>query len=167
MFADVRDQERRSMNMEGGIRLIPLFDLVAELAPTVVLGHGPRGERRMVPILSGSFEGSRLRGTVLPGGVDWQIIRPDGVAEIEAHYSLETNDGAVIRVINKGYRHGPPDVMRRLAEGETVPSSEYYFRAAPVFEAPLGRYEWLSRSLFISTGERSANSVVLHFHEVM
>ena len=81
------------MNTEGGIRLIPLFDLVAELAPTVALGNGPRGERRMVPILSGSFEGSRLRGTILPGGVDWQIIRPDGVAEIEAHYSLQTEDG--------------------------------------------------------------------------
>ena len=154
------------MNTVGGIRLIPLFDLAAELAPTIVLGYGPRGERRMVPILSGSFEGSRLKGTILPGGVDWQVIRPDGVAEIEAHYSLQTDDGALIRVINKGYRHGPPDVMRRLAEGEAVPSSEYYFRAAPVFEAPLGRYGWLTRSLFISTGERSASSVVLHFHEV-
>ena len=166
MLADVRTQEGRSMNREGGIRLIPLFDMVAELAPTVVLGYGPRGERRMVPTLSGSFEGSRLRGTILPGGVDWQIIRPDCVAEIEAHYLLQTNDGAVIRVINKGYRHGPPDVIRRLAEGETVPPSAYYFRAAPVFQAPLGRYEWLSRSLFISTGDRSVNSVVLHFQEV-
>jgi hypothetical protein len=155
------------MNSEGGIRLTPLFDLVAELAPTIVLGPGPRGERRMVPILSGSFEGSRLKGTVLPGGVDWQIVRPDGVAEIEAHYSLQTDDGAVIRVINKGYRHGPPDVMGRLTEGETVASSEYYFRAAPAFEAPLGRYEWLNRSLFVSTGERSPASVLLHFHEVM
>jgi len=155
------------MNSEGGIRLTLLFDLFAELAPTVILGHGARGERRMVPILSGSFEGARLRGTILSGGVDWQTIRPDGVAEIEAHYSLQTEDGAVIRVINKGFRHGPPDVMQRLAEGGTVASSEYYFRAAPIFEAPLGRYEWLSRSLFISTGERSANSVVLHFYQVM
>jgi hypothetical protein len=155
------------MDTQGGIRLIPLFDLTAGLAPTIVLCHGPRGERRMVPVLSGTFEGSRLRGTILPGGVDWQIIRPDGVAEIEAHYSLQTDDGAIIRVINKGYRHGPPDVMQRLAKGEPVPSSEYYFRAAPVFEAPLGRYEWLGRGLFISTGERSPNSVVLHFHEVM
>ncbi len=155
------------MNSEDSIRLTPLFDLVAELGPTVVLGHGPRGERRMVPILSGTFEGSRLKGTILPGGVDWQVIRPDGVAEIEAHYSLQTDDGAVIRVINKGYRHGPPEVMRRLTEGETVASSEYYFRAAPLFEAPLGRYEWLSRSLFISKGERAANSVLLHFHEVI
>jgi hypothetical protein len=58
------------MNTESGIRLILLFDLVAELAPTVVLGHGLRGERRMVPILSGSFEGPRLKGTILPGGMD-------------------------------------------------------------------------------------------------
>jgi Protein of unknown function (DUF3237) len=155
------------MDSKADIRLTPLFDLVAELAPTNLLGHGPRGERRMVPILSGSFEGSRLRGTILPGGVDWQIVRPDGVTEIEAHYSLQTDDGVVIRVINKGYRHGPPDVMRRISEGETVASFKYYFRAAPIFDTPLGRYEWLSRSLFISTGERSANSVLLRFYEVM
>jgi len=151
----------------GGIRLIPLFDLVAELAPTVVLGQGLRGERRMVPILSGSFEGPRLKGTILPGGIDWQTIRPDGVAEIEAHYSLETDDGAVIRVINKGYRHGPSEVIQRLIEGVNVSPSEYYFRAVPVFDAPLGRYEWLNRSLFVSTGERLPNSVLLHFHEVL
>ena len=155
------------MNTADGIRLTELFDLVAELAPTIVLGQGPRGERRMVPILSGSFAGSRLKGTILAGGVDWQILRPDGVAEIEAHYSLQTDDGAVIRVINKGYRYGPSDVMQRLAQGVTVAPSEYYFRAAPVLEAPLGRYEWLNKSLFVSTGERSSNSVLLHFYEVM
>lgn len=155
------------MNTETGIQLVPVFDLVAELAPTVVLGHGVRGERRMVPILSGSFEGPRLKGTILPGGMDWQTIRPDGIAEIEAHYSLETDDGAVIRVINKGYRHGPSEVMQRLTEGVKVSPSEYYFRAAPIFDAPLGRYEWLNRSLFVSTGERSFTSVLLRFHEVL
>ena len=121
----------------------------------------------MVPILSGNFQGDRLRGSIEAGGIDWQITRPDGVTEIEAHYSLLTEDGALIRVINKGYRHGPEDVMRRLAQGEDVSPTQYYFRAAPQFEAPKGRYDWLNRSLFLSTGERSRDAVVLHFYEVL
>ncbi len=76
-----------------------------------------------------------MRGMVRPGGVDWQDTSSDGVSEIEAHYALETDDGAVIRVINNGFRHGEPNVMQRLAQGEAVNASQYYFRAAPRFEA--------------------------------
>ena len=151
----------------GEIRLAFAFDLAAEIAPTIELGMGPRGERRTVPILAGSFEGPRLKGTLAPGGIDWQILRADGVTEIEAHYALQTDDGALIRVINKGFRHGPPEAMLRLAQGEAVSPGEYYFRAAPSFEAPQGRYDWLNRSLFISSGERSSQSVLLHFYEVL
>jgi len=155
------------MNTTNGIQCAILFHLVAELAPTIALGQGPHGARRMVPILSGSFEGPRIKGRLQPGGVDWQTARPDGVTEIEAHYALETDDGAIIRVINKGFRHGPTEVMQRLANGEPVSPSEYYFRAAPVFEAPTGRYDWLNRSLFLSTGERARNAVSLRFYEVL
>jgi hypothetical protein len=155
------------MHRNNGIELVHLFDLTAALAPTIALGQGARGERRMVPILAGVFEGKRLRGTLQAGGIDWQMSRADGVTEIEAHYSLLTDDGALIRVINKGYRHGPSEVMQRLALGEPVSPGEYYFRAAPIFEAPMGRYDWLNRSIFISTGERSSNSVTLRFYEVL
>lgn len=155
--------------------MIPPAELKAELqftatiavGPTVDLGPGPRGGRRMVPILSGPFEGPRIKGEILPGGTDWQLVRTDGVTEIEAHYTLKTDDGVLIRVINKGFRHGPPEVMRRLAAGEAVDASEYYFRAAPTFDAPSGRYEWLNRSLFVSSGERFPDRVVLRFFEVL
>jgi hypothetical protein len=155
------------MSATNTLKLAFLFDLTAELAPTITLGIGARGERRMVPILTGSFEGPKLRGKLLPGGIDWQITRADGTTEIEAHYSLETDDGVVIRVINKGFRHGPPEVMKQLSNGEPVAPSEYYFRAAPTFETPQGRYGWMNRSLFISSGERFNRSVTLHFYEVL
>lgn len=155
------------MKDREALRLDFLFRVDAALAPSIELGPGPRGLRRMVPILSGSFEGPRIKGILRAGGIDWQTTRPDGVTEIEAHYSLETGDGAVIRVVNRGFRHGAPEVMRRLAEGEIVDPSEYYFRAAPMFEAPNGRYDWLNRSLFISSGERRSNSVVIRFYEVL
>jgi hypothetical protein len=144
-----------------------LFEARITVDPTVDLGPGPRGERRMVPILSGPFEGERIKGRILPGGIDWQLARTDGVTEIEAHYTLETDDGVLIRVINKGYRHGPPQVMQRLAAGEPVGPHEYYFRAAPTFDAPTGRYDWLNRGLFISSGERYPDAVILRVYQVL
>ena len=144
-----------------------LFTATITVGPTVDLGPGARGGRRMVPILSGTFEGPSIKGVILPGGTDWQLVRGDGVTEIEAHYTLKTDDGVLIRVINKGFRHGPPEVMQRMAAGEAVDSSADYFRAAPTFDAPSGRYEWLNRSLFVSSGERFPNRVVLRFFEVL
>ena len=144
-----------------------LFTAFIEVAATIDLGPSPLGERRMVPITGGNFEGPRIKGRILPDGIDWQLVRADKVTEIEAHYSLETDDGVLIRVINKGFRHGPAEVMQRLRAGEAVEPWEYYFRAAPVFEAPCGRYEWLNKSLFVSSGERSAEAVVLRVFEVL
>lgn len=150
-----------------GIRLALLFRAVGALASPIELGIGPRGVRRMVPILSGPFEGPRIKGEIMPGGIDWQVTRLDGVTEIEAHYALKTDDGTVIRVINKGYRHGPPEVMQRLTNGEDVDPAEYYFRAVPIFEAPTGAYDWLNRSIFLCSGERYPRSVVIHIYEVL
>ena len=108
-----------------------------------------------------------MRGRVLPGGADWQLVRPDGVAELEALYVLETDDGARIHVHNRGGRFGPPDVMQRLGRGEAVDPGSYYFRAVPVFEAPPGPYEWLNRGIFICSGARYPNGVVLRMYRVM
>ena len=121
----------------------------------------------MVPILSGTFEGPEIKGEILPGGIDWQLIRSDKVTEIEAHYVLKTDDGVLIRVINRGFRYGPPEVMQRLAAGELVDPAEYYFRAAPLFEAPSGRYEFLNCALFVCTGERYPDLVVVHVFEIL
>jgi hypothetical protein len=144
-----------------------LFTAFIEVAATIDLGPSPLGERRMVPITGGTFEGPKMKGRIVPGGIDWQLVRADKVTEIEAHYSIETDDGVLIRVINKGFRHGPAEVMQRLRAGDPVEPDEYYFRATPVFEAPCGRYEWLNKSLFVSSGERSAEAVVLRVFEVL
>ena len=103
----------------------------------------------------------------MPGGADWQMIRPDGVAAIEARYILKTDDDLLIPVVNRGLRHGPEDVMRRLAAGENVDPDTYYFRTAPVFEAPAGRYEWLNRSIFIGSGARYPESVHIRIYRVL
>ena len=144
-----------------------VFEARIAVGSVLELGEGISGRRRIVPIASGGFEGPRLRGRILPGGADWQSIRPDGVVMIEARYTLETHDGVLISVESTGLRHGPEEVMRRLAAGERVESSRYYFRTAFRFEAPLGPYDWLNCSLFVARGERHPEGVLIRVFEVL
>jgi hypothetical protein len=144
-------------------RLEFAFEARAEVGEPIALGLTPRGDRRMVPIVGGSFEGPSLCGRILPGGADWQVLRPDGVTELHAVYILETDSGARIQVTNRGLRHGPPDVMERLRAGQPVDASQYYFRATPEFETAAPELSWMNRAVFIVTGERHPASVVLWF----
>ena len=137
------------------------------LAPPQELGDTPLGRRRIIAITGGRFSGARLSGRVLPGGADWQVIRVDGVADLDARYTLETGDGALIYIRNKGYRHGPDEVMQRLAAGEAVDPTLYYMRTTPWFETGDSRYAWLNRIVCVGTGARRAASVELEFFEVL
>ena len=136
------------------------------LEPVRELGETPLGRRRIIGITGGTFRGPRLAGKILPGGADWQVIRSDGVAYLDARYTLETDDGALIYVNNKGYRHGPKEVIERLARGEEVDPALYYMRATPWFETSAPQYAWLNRSICVATGARRPAAVVLDFYEV-
>ena len=151
--------------MKPGLEL--LFEVRATLETPILVGEVPEGARRVVPIRGGTFEGVRLRGTVVPGGADWQYLRADGVMVVEAQYLLRTDDGVIIQVNNRGMRHGPEAVMRRLGAGESVDPAEYYFRATPRLSAPAGRYEWLNRRVFLCSGARLPDAVLLWFYEVL
>ena len=144
-----------------------IMDVKADVAPPIEVPDSPLGPKRIIPILGGTFEGPLLKGRVVPGGADYQIVRKDGVTILEAKYLLETDDGVIISVVNRGMRHGPADVLRRVMAGEAVNPSEYYFRAAPEMEAPIGKYDWLNKSLFMSVGDRSVSGVVIHFHRIL
>ena len=141
----------------------PQFDFVAEVnatvAPPQLVGAGPAGERRIVPILGGRVSGPRIEAEILPGGADYQLIRADGVAEIEARYTLKLADGALIYVVNRGLRHAAPEDMARLLRGEPVPPERVYFRTTPVFETAAPSHAWLMRSLFLGLGERRPDAV--------
>lgn len=124
----------------------PAADPVLQFAfeETVTLGADAHpgatvlGERNLVPITGGTFEGPGIRGTIMPGGWDWQLRRADGCTQIRADYMLRTDDGVVINVVNTGVS------CRRKDPAAVV-------RTHPVFEAPLGKYEWLSQAAFIGT----------------
>jgi hypothetical protein len=144
----------------------PIFTIHAELDDIMNLGRTPYGERRIIGILGGSVRGARLSGRVLPGGADWQIIRSDGVADISARYTIETDAGARILVSSEGLRHGPPAVMARLAQGDSVDPALYYFRTVLRFETADPAVDWLNRILALARGRREARSVRLDVHEV-
>jgi hypothetical protein len=136
------------------------------LADPLEIGDTPQGRRRIVGITGGRFSGERLSGRVLPGGADWQVIRTDGVADLDARYTLETSDGALIYVRNRGYRHGPAEVLERLNSGFSVDPSLYYMRTTPRFETGDARYVWLNRIVCVATGARRAAAVELEVFEV-
>ncbi len=148
------------------MNLQPLFKAEITLAPPQELGDTPQGRRRIIGITGGRFSGERLSGRVLPGGADWQVIRADGVADLDARYTLETGDGALIYVRNRGYRHGPADVLKKLSLGEAVDPSLYYMRTTPSFETGDERYSWLNRMVCVATGARRAAAVELDVYEV-
>ena len=147
-------------------KLEPLFHAVVEVAAPINIGMTPLGERRIIPITGGHFEGERLAGEVLPGGADWQIVRADGSALLEARYTLRTRDGALVYVRNRGVRSGPPDVLARLRAGKPVEPSSYYFRTTPTFETGAPQYTWLNNLVAICSAARAAHAVTLDFFAV-
>jgi Protein of unknown function (DUF3237) len=153
------------MGVEGPmLELVHIFTAFVDVAAPIDLGPVATGRRRIVPILGGTVSGPRLNATILPGGADWQIIRPDGTAEVVARYWLKAEDGTMISVVNKGLRRGPPAVLARLAAGEDVDPSEYYFRTSPTFDVTLGPHGWLADNIFVATGQRRAAQVVITVH---
>ena len=143
------------------------FEAAVEVAAPLDLGVTPMGHRRIVPITGGSFEGPGLRGRILPGGADWQIVRADGTAELDARYTLQTDQGALIYVVNRGLRHGPPEVLRKIAAGETVDPRSYYFRSAAFFETSAPDLQWLTKTIVIGAGERQRDKVLIRFWKVL
>jgi hypothetical protein len=157
-----------SQNLPAPPELEFAFEVRAEVADPLVIGELPNGTRRIIDILGGTVEGPGISGRIRPGGADWQMIRrDDGFTDVDARYTLETDSGSLIYVTNIGIRHAPPEVMRRLNAGETVDQSDIYFRAVPKFETGDPELEWLMRSIFICTGERYPNGVIIRFFRVL
>lgn len=144
-----------------------LMRLAVDVGDLVSMGPAPLGERRVVGILGGTFEGPGLRGEVLPGGADWQIARGDGVLDLDARYVLKEQGGALIRVVSQGYRHGPPEVLASLARGEEVNPAKYFFRTVMRFETGARELEWLNRAIAVATAERKARQVLLDAYRLL
>lgn len=142
------------------------FSVNATLDPVVEQGEVDNGRRRFIPITGGTVTGPALSGTVLHQGGDWQVIMPGGLTSIEARYFIKASDGTVIEVINPGVRTASPDVIEKLAKGEPVDPSAYYFRTTPRFMVKEGAHSWMRRKVFVARGIRKPDSVVIDFYTV-
>ena len=145
----------------------PIFSVRCELADILDVGAAPLGHRRVVNILGGAVTGARLTGRVLPGGADWQIVGAGGMLDLHARYTLESDAGALIQVESRGLRHAPPDILARLAKGDDVDPSLYYFRTVMRFETAHPSTDWLNRILALAKGAREKNAVKLEVYEVL
>lgn len=145
-----------------------VYEAAGELDAPRQIGETYDGARRIIPIKPGGYvRGPKISGKLMGNSADWQVTRPDGVTVADAIYAIETDDGALIQIRNKGLRHGPAEVMARLAAGEDVDPAEYYFRTVPEFIAPNDPYDWLNRSIFICAGARYASSIKLWVWRVL
>ena len=142
------------------------FDISAEIAPPIMGAPGPNGQRRITGITGGRVDGPRLTGRVLPGGADYEHVRPDGSSRVEAHYTLEAEDGTPIYICNIGLFKAPQEVTDRLDRGEAVGTDEYYFRCAPRFDAPPGPHAWLNDRLFVATCIFTTEAVIIRVFTV-
>ena len=136
-------------------------------APPQKLGAVPHGIRSIVPVTGGEFEGTRLRGKVLPGGGDWLLLRADGVLEFDLRITLETDDHALIYMRFQGLRHGPAAVIAALGRGERVDPASYYFRTLPGFETSTDRYAFLNRIITVGVGEARPDGAVHRIDEIL
>ena len=141
------------------------FTIEIELEPAMFVGLSPTGaERAAVYIKRGTITGPMLQGRVIPmSGGDWAQKRPDGTLDFDARYMLELTDGTLVYMQNSGFRWASPDVMAKMSRREPVPFSDYYMRVAPRFEVKTGKYDWLTRHVFVGVAEKIPTGNRIHY----
>ncbi|MBM7652326.1 DUF3237 domain-containing protein [Neobacillus cucumis] len=145
-----------------------VFKIFIEVDKPIVVGQDDVvGRRQLIPILSGEVIGKGIKGVVLPGGIDSQIIRPDGKCELSARYAIQLEDGASIYIENNGIRTVPSEYVEEVKAGEFVDPNLYYFRTVPHFEVYDERYRWMMNHLFICSATRLPDKVELKFYKVL
>ena len=144
-----------------------VFSLAILIGAPIVAGDFGHGVRRIIPILGGEVRGDGIKGTILPYGADFQIIRPNGLTELEAKYAFEMDDGGIVYIENLGIRFGPKDLLDRIAKGENVDPALIYFRSVPKFETGAENYRWLMQNLFVGVGARYPDRVEIDVHQVL
>lgn len=131
-----------------------------------IIGDTPAGHRRLYPIKGGWFKGPQLQGTVLPGGSDSFLVRPDGTGILDVRLTLKTDDDSLIFITYQGLLYHTPSLETKLMSGEAVDWSAYYFRIAPFCETASEKYGWLNRTLSIGVGEVDPNGVSYSVYQI-
>ncbi len=144
-----------------------LGTLRIEVGDSHFLNDTPAGWRRVDVFRGGTFVGPRINGRILSGGSDNLLRRADGALQPDVRLTVKTDDDAVILITYRGIRHGPPEVMARIAAGEMVSGDHYYLRSAPFFETGAAKYDWLNRILAIGVGRREPDAAVYEIYQIL
>ena len=134
--------------------------------PVVVGQDGINGRRQLIPINDGVVSG-KLNGSILPGGVDSQIIRPNGFTELSARYALRLDDGCTVYIENNGIRRVDAAYAAEVASGRIVDPKYVYFATVPKFEVYDEALRWLEQSVFICYAARLPDRVLLRYYQVI
>lgn len=148
-------------------RLKFFADLRVEVGAPQQVGQTVHGLRRLIPITGGTATGDGWSARVLPGGADFQLIVNDRLSELDARYVLETDAGDFIYVQNRAVRSGPQELIARLVRGEPVDPAQIYFRCSPSFETAAPALSWMGERMFVGTGARYPDAVVMRFFELL
>lgn len=143
-----------------------LFDLELSVEKAHLPGVTPIGNRRIIRVEDGYFNGPHVNGKVVPGGDDWITVREDGTVIQDVRILLETDDNELIMMSYRGIRTGPKEVLARLDNNEAVNRDEYYFRTNPIFETAAKKYDWMNKMVFVSTGQRLDGKVRYSVYQV-
>ncbi len=162
-----------SFTIWSQVPVAPGLEYVASLKVSIgkpiVIGETGHGTRRVIPITGGKVYGPKLNGDILSVGADWQKVNEDFTrTDLEALYQIKTTDSVTIFIRNRGIRTSSPEIGKKLATGIAVNQDQYYFRAAPVFEAPINsKYKWMNDALFICKGIRMPDHVLIEVWKVL
>lgn len=142
-----------------------IFTITVKVDTPVVVGQDEiSGRRQLIPILSGTLEGETMHGEVLPGGVDSQVIRPDGICELSARYGVKLDDGSSFYVENNGIRTVPDEYVEQVKRGEFIEPSLYYFCTTPHFEVFGQQLAWMCKKVFVCKASRLPDQVLLDYY---
>jgi hypothetical protein len=149
------------------VRTAPLFVMRLTVRDIQSVGETPAAFRRIGVVPGGVFAGERLSGEVLDGGSDWQTVRADGATTLDVRLVLKTADDALIAMTYKGLRHGRPEILKRIENGEAVDPASYYFRINARFETAAPQYDWINRVIAVGVGHRQAEGPIYGLFEVL
>jgi hypothetical protein len=144
-----------------------VFEARVDIGPSEHVGNGAGDELDFTPITGGTVDGPRLRGTVLAGGGDWSVQRGPTVCELDAHYLIRAEDGALIDIVNRGFYRTTSEVAARIEVGEEADPRDVYFRTSPVFRTDAPAHRWLAETVFVGLARDEVGQVCIRFFEVL
>lgn len=147
-----------------------MFDIAVTVDKPIVVGQDNKnGRRQLIPITGGTIkgvdmDGNAFEGICLPGGVDSQVIRPDGKCELSARYGIQLSDGRGFYIENNGIRTVPDAYVEKVVHGEFIDPSLYYFTTTPYFEAYDDSLRWLEKYVFVCKAIRKPDEVIISYY---